>query len=106
MLPVKQVITDEVEDEKASDIFNAQWYPDVTAYVKQTGTDLALSVKLQGSLNNSDWVDIGNPITSDGILVNHDGTKRVYFPYYRLYITTNTGTEGFKLNAWMGCGGA
>jgi len=106
MLPVEQIIVDETGQDKASAIFNAQWYPDVAAYVKQTGTGLTLSVKLQGSVNGSDWNDVGSALTANGVLHNFDGTKRVYYPLYRIYITTNSGNEGFKLNAWICAGGA
>jgi len=105
MLPVDKIIDDEAGQSKASNTFNAQWYQYVTAYVKQTGTGLSLSVKLQGSINNADWVDIGAAITANGILNNFDGTKLVYYPYYRIYITTNSGTNNL-LNAWIGAGGS
>jgi hypothetical protein len=105
MLPVDKIIVDEAGQNKASQTFTAQWYQHVTAYVKQTGTGLSLSVKLQGSINNVDWVDIGTPITANGILTNFDGTKLVYYLYYRVWITTNSGTNNL-LNAWMGAGGA
>jgi hypothetical protein len=102
MLPTQKVIDGETGEAKASATFTAQWYPNVTAYVKRTGGS-AHSVKLQGSINNVDWVDIGSALTTDGILTNFDGTKLVYYLYYRIYITTNTGGT---LNAWMGTGGA
>jgi hypothetical protein len=99
MLPIQKILEAETGFNKASNIFNAQWYPKVTVYVKRTGGS-AHSVKLQGSLNNSDWVDIGSALTTNGILTNFDGTKEVWFPYYRLWITSNDGT----LNAWAGAG--
>jgi hypothetical protein len=101
MLPIVKVLVDETGETKAGKTFNAQWYPKVTLCVKRTGGS-AHSVKLQGSMNNSDWVDIGSALTTDGILTNFDGTKEVWYPYYRPYITTNTGGT---LNAWMGAGG-
>lgn len=104
MLPIEQILVDETGQAKASAVFNAQWYPKVTAYVKRTGGS-AHSVKLQGSMNNSDWVDIGSALTADGILTNNAVTTNIelYFLYYRIYITTNTGGA---LNAWIGAGGA
>jgi hypothetical protein len=101
MLPIVKVLVGETGETKASKTFNAQWYPHVTCYVKRTGGS-AHSVKLQGSVNNSDWVDIGSALTTDGILTNYD-SKHIWFLYYRLYITTNTGGA---LNAWIGAGGA
>jgi hypothetical protein len=100
MLPIQKIIDAETGETKASDIFNAQWYPHITAYIKRSGGS-AHSVKLQGSINNIDWVDIGSALTTDGILTNFDGTKRIWYLYYRIYITTNTGGT---LNAWMGAG--
>ena len=102
MLPIEKVVDGETGEGKASKTFTAQWYPDVTFYIKCTG-GTAHSVKLQGSINNTDWVDIGTALTADGILTNYDGTKKVWYLYYRLWITTNTGGT---LNAWAGAGGA
>jgi len=100
MLPIQKIIDAETGEAKASDIFTAQWYPHITAYIKRTGGS-AHSVKLQGSINNTDWVDIGSALATDGILTNFDGTKQIWYLYYRIYITTNTGGT---LNAWIGAG--
>lgn len=106
MLPVVKIIDEETGTGKASEIFRAQWYPKVVAYVKQTGSGLALSVKLQGSINGTDWVDIGSAITANGILTNFVAAYGdIWYPLYRIYITTNTGTLPV-LNAWIGAGGA
>ena len=103
MLPIEKVVDGETGEGKASAIFNAQWYPHVTAYVKRTGGS-AHSVKLQGSLNGTDWSDIGSALTDNGFLTNYESTKGyVWCQYFRLYITTNT--EG-TLDCWMGAGGA
>jgi len=103
MLPVRKIIDAETGQAKASLTFTAQWYPHVTAYVKRTGGS-AHSVILQGSINNVDWVDIGSALTTDGILTNYVAANGyIWYLYYRIYITTNTGGT---LNAWMGAGGA
>jgi len=103
MLPMVKIIDAETGQAKASATFNAQWYPHVTAYIKRTGGS-AHSVLLQGSINNADWVDIGSALTTDGILTNFVAAYGyIWYPYYRIYITTNT--DG-TLNAWIGAGGA
>jgi len=103
MLPIQKIIDAETGQAKASAVFNAQWYPKVTAYVNCAGGS-AYSVKLQGSINNVDWFDIGTALTATGILTNFVAAYGdIWYPYYRLWITTNTGGT---INAWMGAGGA
>lgn len=78
-----------------SEVFTAQWYPKVTVQIKRTdGT--AHSAQLQGSLDKTNWVDVGSAIT--GAFGNSD----VWFLWWRLNLTSNDGT----IDAWIGAGGA
>ena len=68
--------------------------------VKYSGTTITGEIKLQASLNNSDFVDIGTPFTisdnSGCILFDNDGTN---YNYLKIVCTSTTGDIMFE--AWM-----
>ena len=96
MLPVDQILTDETGNNKASKVFNAQWYPQVTVILDYTN-GVTANIKLEGSLDGVNWVDVveaaDNPIT---ITSDH------WYHYYRLWIAANDRT----INAKIGASGA
>jgi len=95
ILKPEKVFTDKTGTGDSA-IFNAQWYPDVTAVILRTG-GTAHEVKLQGSLDATNWVDVSTAITGD-----HKSVTGEWYLYWRIVIVSNDGT----INAWIGCGGA
>lgn len=60
-----------------------------TVRVDTTGTPTSYSLKLQGSLDNSHWFDIGSAITADGTYPL--SVSNVFVPFIRGNITAVVG---------------
>ena len=97
MLPVEKVFDGETEATANSAIFNAQWYPKVTAQVKRDGGSTH-TVKLEGSINGVDWEEVD----AGGANITLLKSSTDWYHYFRIVLSGNDGA----IDAWIGAGGA
>ncbi len=64
------------------------------------GLNQSVSIQLQGSHDNSVWIDIGEPF-SVAAGVNDYDTVTDYFPIYRIVSTCSTAPTTGDLDAWI-----
>ena len=88
----------------SSKVFTAQWYPNVTAVLALTyGTTPTVTVALEGSLDNVNWVSLASATYTSGALKNLEKPVTGWYLHYRLTLTLNTDVT---VDAWIGAGGA
>lgn len=57
-------------------------------------------IQLQGSLDETNWIDIGNPFTVTTLTKDYD-TVTDYFPCYRVTAKCTVAPTTGDLNAWI-----
>lgn len=62
--------------------------------------DINVDIQLQGSIDNSTWLDIGNAFTVNTSTKDYD-TVTDYFPYYRVTAKCSTAPTSGDLNVWI-----
>lgn len=74
----------------------------VTWGYSTTGGPATVSVKLQGSFDQSTWIDLDSSTTTTGNIkgVPHAAATPIC-PYFRLYLTTLSGGTAPTLTGWI-----
>ncbi len=68
--------------------------------VAYNGFDQEVSLQLQGSIDDTNWLDIGVPFVLASGLKDYD-TVTDYFPLYRLTAICSTAPSSGTLDAWI-----
>jgi hypothetical protein len=88
----------------SSEVFAAQWYPNVAAVLSLTyGSTPTVTVALEGSLDNVNWVSLASATYTTGAVKNLEKPVTGWYLFYRLTLTLNTNVT---VDAWIGAGGA
>lgn len=88
----------------SSEVFTAQWYPNVTAILALTyGATPTVTVALEGSLDGTNWVSLASATYTSGAVKNLEKPVTGWYLYYRLTLSANTNVT---VDAWIGAGGA
>jgi hypothetical protein len=64
------------------------------------GLNQSVDVQLQGSIDATTWLDVGNPF-SVGITTNDYATVTDYFPCYRVVASCETAPTTGNLDIWI-----
>ncbi len=68
--------------------------------VIHNGLDQQVTLKLQGSVDDTNWIDIGNSFNVAATTNDYD-TVTDYFPCYRVQASCTTAPTTGNLNAWI-----
>ena len=74
--------------------FNAQ------SIVVYNDLDEDVAIQLQGSVDETNWLDVGNPFTVVTLTKDYD-TVTDYFPYYRVTAKCVTAPTTGDLDVWI-----
>ena len=74
--------------------FNAQ------SIVVYNDLDKDVDIQLQGSVDETNWLDIGNPFTVTTVTKDYD-TVTDYFPFYRVTAKCLTAPTTGDLDVWI-----
>jgi len=74
--------------------FNAQ------SIVVYNDLDQDVEIQLQGSVDKTNWLDIGNPFTIVTLIKDYE-TVTDYFPFYRITAKCTVAPTTGDLNAWI-----
>ena len=104
MLEPRKVFTNKTGT-GVSELFTAQWYPDVAAVLELTyGGTPTITVALEGSMDRTNWVSLATGTYTSGTPKNLEKPVTGWYLYYRLNITANTNVT--VESAYIGAGGA